>query len=204
LLIRDAAVDLKTTTGPQRHPALLQAVARELPRQGQIRVLEVGPGLVLKRLGKRARPGSPLRSMVKLVETLLRRLPLPLGWYESFEASEIIDALDPSRTGRLSLTVADINPKPLLAVKRQLGSRVECVNVDIAGDLAGRLPAESFDVVVALTVISRIPRERQPAALRNLTSLTKPGGLIAATAECDFDRREVEPTDSEGLFRRTA
>jgi hypothetical protein len=201
---READVDLKTTTGPQRHPTLLQAVAQQLPPQAQIRVLEVGPGLVLKRLGRWAGPGSPLKPVVKVIETFLRRLPLPLGWYESFETAEIIAALDPSGAGRLSMTVADINPKPLLAVKHQLGPGVDCVNVDIAGDLAGRLPAESFDVVVALTVISRIPLERRPAAVRNLTHLAKPGGLIAATAECDFDRRDVEPIGTDGLFRRLA
>jgi hypothetical protein len=196
-------MDMKTTTFPDRHTRLLRAAAEEDRRSDRVRVLEVGPGLVLRRPAMKAQLGTPLRRIARYPENLLRRLPFPDSWYESYETWEIVDAFDPQRTGRALVTVVDINPKPLRIVQRMHGDSVTCIRADIAGDLRDIAPS-GFDVVIALAVVGRIPPTLRPRAKKNLVGLTSPGGLIATTADATFDEDgvHVERLGFPGLYRR--
>jgi len=195
-------IELKTTTYPRRYAPVLAAAAERAPQAQSI--LEIGPGLALKGFGMRTRREAPLRQLAKAGESLLRRLPFPDSWYESFETSEILDVFDPDHSGRTAITVIDINPKPLRAIQRIHGAAVKCVKLDFGRRSKELARLGPFDVVIALAVIGRIPEETRGTAVDNLISVTKPGGLIVTSHECDFEdrARDVEPTEVSGLFRR--
>lgn len=195
-------MDLKTTTYPGRNLPILAAAAKLAPDARTI--LEIGPGLALKGFGWRTRRGAPLRHLARVAESVLRRLPLPESWYESFETAEIRDAFDPERSGRAAITVVDINPRPLRVIRRTHGDAVRCVNLDFGSRSEDLIRLGRFDVVVALAVIGRIPEEKRSIATGNLLDVTSIGGLIVTSHETGFGNRagEVEATGIPWLFRR--
>ncbi len=195
-------MDLKTTTFVGRNVGLLQTAADMVPRAGRVRVLEVGPGLAVRRLGRLAAPGRPFRTIFKWAETLARRLPLPDRWYENYESEEIIAAFG---RDRVDLTVVDINPRSLEIIAGQLAPfPVATIEADLgtfdpqAAGLAGQ-----FDVVIALAMLGRILQtEPRLRAAATLIALARPGGLVV---ENGHDLRKfgpVEATSHPHIYRR--
>lgn len=198
-------MDVKTTTYPARNVALLKAAADSM-RQRPIAIVEVGPGMVLKGLGTRFRPRQFLWPAVKVLETLLRRVPFPDSWYDSYETSEILGVFDPGGSDRVTVTVVDINPKPLRVIRRKLGAAaVACRNLDIAGNEIGADLKGAFDVAIAFAAIERVPVNRQGLAAGNLVGMLKVGGLLAtsATQLIDAGGYEMESIGTNGLYRKT-
>ena len=197
-------MDLKTTTYPERNTALLEAAAAR-NTQVPAAVVEIGPGLVLKGFGTKVRRGQAVWPVIKIAESLLRRLPFPLGWYDSFETGEILDAFDPDRSGQAEVTVVDINPKPLSVLEQKHGGSVRCVKADIAGDLDDRGLAGTFDVAIAFAAIERVSVDQQGRAAGNFVGMLKTGGLVATSATELVERYgRVEPIGIEGLYRKIA
>lgn len=194
-------MDLKTTTFLGRNVELLHAVAEMAPSASRLRILEVGPGLAVRRLGRLSAPGRPLRTLFKGIETLARRLPLPDRWYENYESQEIIEAFG---RDRVEMTILDINPRTLAVIKDQLAPfPVTTIVVDLsamdpeATGLAGR-----FDIVVALAMLGRIQPVPRPRAAAALIACGKSGGLIV---ENEFDLRTFGPvarTEHPHIYRR--
>ena len=194
-------MDLKTTTFVGRNVGLLQTVADMAPKATRLRVLEVGPGLAVRQLGRLASPGRPFRTMFKGIETLTRRLPLPDRWYENYESGEIIATFG---RARIELTVLDINPRSLAVIREQL---TPFPVATIVADLAAMDPGEiglagKFDVVIALAMLGRIQPAPRPTAAANLIACARPGGLVV---ENGFDLTAfaaVERTSHPHVYRR--
>ncbi|MCW5715100.1 MAG: class I SAM-dependent methyltransferase [Bauldia sp.] len=193
-------MDLGTTTYAGRHRRLLEGLAALAPA-GPLRVLEVGPGLAVRGLGRLASRGVPGRAVFKGLETLVRRLPLPDGAYENYETEDLLAAFG---RGRVDLTLLDINPRSLAVIAANLAPlRVTTVNADLADAALPRRPelAGRFDVIVALSTIGRIPEERRQAAADNLVRLARPGGLVAEDTG-RFAGGPLQRTSCENVFRR--
>lgn len=171
-------MDLGTTTYAGRHRGLLASLAAIAP-DGPLRILEVGPGLAVRGLGRLAARGIPGRSLFKAIETLVRRLPLPDRAYENYETEDLLAAFGRQR---IDLTILDINPRSLAVIAGNLAPlRVATVTADLSDPALARRSdlVGSFDVIIALATIGRIPLERRAAAALNLVRLTRPGGLVA-------------------------
>lgn len=171
-------MELQTTTYAGRHRLLLERLASLAPK-GRLRILEAGPGLAVRGLGRLAARGVPGRPLFKAVETLVRRLPLPDGAYENYETREILDAFG---RDRVDLTLLDINPRSLAVISGNLAPfPVTTVTADLADPALAlrRELAAGFDVVIALATVGRVPETLRAAAAENLVRLTRPGGLIA-------------------------
>jgi len=195
-------MDLATTTYAGRHRRLLERLATLAP-PGRLRILEVGPGLAVRGLGRLAARGAPGRAVFKGVETLVRRLPLPDGAFENYETEDLLEAFG---RDRVDLTLLDINPRALSVVAANLVPfAVTTVRADLADPAlpAHRELARPFDLVVALATLGRIPEGRRAAAALNLVRLTRPGGLVAEDTGLTAAGGLVRATDCEHVFRRT-
>ena len=194
-------MDLKTTTFVGRNIALLHAAAEMVPPAGRLRILEVGPGLAVRRLGRLSAPGRPFRRTFKGIETLARRLPLPDRWYENYESGEIIEAFG---RDRVDLTILDINPRSLAVIKEQLApfpvttlvANLAVIDPD-AANLAGR-----FDIVIALATLGRIQPVPRPRAAAALIACAKRGGLIVENEFVLGTFGPVERTKHPHIYRR--
>lgn len=197
-------MELRTTTYQGRHVALLERAASLVarpPGRG-LRIVEAGPGLAVKHLGRMARLGSPLRPVAKGIETLVRRLPLPDSWLENYETAEIIAAFGSDAR----VTVVDINPRTVAILGRRFASRgVTGVNADLASPdfLATAGLTLPYDVAIALSTLGRIPPERQAAAARNLAAAVAPGGLVLEDMVDMTLHGPLEPLGG-GIYRRRA
>lgn len=194
-------MDLATTTYAGRHRRLLGRLASLAPA-GRLRILEVGPGLAVRGLGRLAARSVPGRAVFKGIETLVRRLPLPDGAYENYETEDLLSAFG---RDRLDLTLLDINPRSLSVIAANLAPlAVTTVTADLADPALTlrREFAHTFDVVVALATIGRIPEGRRPAAAANLARLTRPGGLVAEDTGLTAAAGLVQATDCEHVYRR--
>ncbi|MCC6735303.1 MAG: class I SAM-dependent methyltransferase [Bauldia sp.] len=196
-------MDLRTTTYAGRHRHLLERLAALAPK-GPLRILECGPGLAVRGLGRLSSRGVPGRPLFKGIETLVRRLPLPDGAYENYETGELLAAFG---RDRVDLTLLDINPRSLAVISANLAPyRVRTVIADLA-DPATPLRRElegGFDVVLALATIGRIPEPRRDAAAENLLRLTRPGGLVVEDTGRIARSDAASATEAEFVFRRAA
>lgn len=195
-------MDLATTTYAGRHRDLLERLAALAPA-GRIRVLEAGPGLAVRGLGRLAARGTPGRLLFKSIETLVRRLPLPNAAYENYETEDLLAAFG---RDRVNLTLLDINPRSLAVIEANLAPfPVTAVTADLADAALTRRPelARPFDIVIALATIGRIPVERRAAAADNLVRLARPGGLVVMDTGHVIPGGPIEATDREHIFRRT-
>lgn len=195
-------MDLKTTTYAGRHRGLLANLAAIAP-DGPLRILEVGPGLAVRGLGRLAARGVPGRSVFKGIETLVRRLPLPDGAYENYETEDLLAAFGHQR---VDLTILDINPRSLAVIAGNLAPlKVATVTADLSDPALGRRHdlAGSFDVIIALATIGRIPPERRAAAALNLVLMTRPGGLVAEDTGLVSAIEGMTATGCDQVSRRT-
>jgi SAM-dependent methyltransferase len=126
---------------------------------------------------------------------------MPDAWYENYEAHELVQALAGLP---LNLTVIDINPKVVRVIAKDMPDRkVTTAVADLGVDRPASLQPlrGKFDLVVALTVIGRMPERLFGNAYANIVSLVKPGGLLLATG--DFPKTECEPVPGlSGFYRR--
>lgn len=177
-------MDLKTTTRPNRHAEQFREARRLLDLERfdrPIEVLEVGPGLAVKFLGRLAEEGRPAWDLVKRIETGVRRIPMPDACYESYETGELLAALHglPVR-----LTILDINPRVLRIVRQaHAGIPIETVVADLGEERpASLLPLYGrFDLVVANAVLARVGNPGRNNACEAIRSLVKPGGILLGT-----------------------
>ena len=169
-------MELKTTTFPQRNFAGFREARRllELAPGQTITVLQAGPGLAVRFLGR-------LGGAWRLLERVVRRLPLPDSFFESYETADLLGAFDGID---VRLTIVDVNPRPLNVIAGQLRSAdLRTIIVDLGAPLSPQLAplAGTFDMVVAMAVVGRIsPKERRQRAAANLAMLARQGGLIFA------------------------
>ena len=109
-------MDLKTTTRPRRSVAafhVLRSLLRQPPGGHPLEILNVGPGLAVKYLGRLSAEAVPGWDFFRRIEAGVRRVPMPDGFFESYETGELLTALAglPVR-----LTVTDINPRVVRVV----------------------------------------------------------------------------------------
>ncbi len=179
--MRIAAMDLRTTTRPNRNIDLFRTARTLLSagdRERPIAIIEVGPGLAVKHLGRLADQKYPLWDFVRRIESGIRRIPMPDGCYESYETRELCASLSGLQ---IRVTILDINPRVVRIVK--------AINADlpiepVVADLGAEVPTGfsafvgRYDLVVANAVLVRIPVSRRETARRNLLSLAAPHGLV--------------------------
>ncbi len=181
-------MDFETTTFQGRNVRLLAAARDALgATEGRrLRILQIGPGLSVRYLGRWQAEGSLLRPLFKGTETLVRRLPLPNSWYENYESAEILDTFGRER---VDLTILDVNPRVVeIVAANLLPTRVSPFAGNF-GDPAVDWPARlggDFDVVVALAVLHRIASpDWRRRAVADIAAMTRPGGVIAENTQ-DF------------------
>jgi len=178
----------KTTTFPRRRTAVLADIAGLLPPPGPepLEVLEIGPGLALKGIGRHNDWGG--LKLIKRLETALRRIPFPDSFYENFETTEILASFGERP---VNLTLLDVNAKLLRVIKANMApAAVNTVAGDlgIAGNPAFARLQGRFDVVFCFATIGRVPGETGRAnARRNVASFLKPGGLLASDAGLAYE-----------------
>ena len=196
-------MDLKTTTLPARHTELFRQ-ARSLLAAGHgkapLHVLEAGPGLAVKYLGRLSARSVPANDIFKRIETGVRRVPWPDAFYESYEPGDLLRALDglPVR-----LTVLDVNPRVLRVISRlPLQQPVKTVRADLSQAEPESLKPlyGTFDLVVAMAVIGRVKWHGRDNARTNLRRLARLGGIILG--EVDSPARDHAVIPGHPLFYR--
>ncbi|MGV8838681.1 MAG: hypothetical protein ACWA6X_00090 [Bauldia sp.] len=196
-------MQLQTTTYAGRHKRLLAQIASLAP-PGRLRILECGPGLAVRGLGRLSSRGVPGRPLFKGIETLVRRLPLPDGAYENYETGELLDAFG---RDRVHLTLLDVNPRSLTVISANLAPyRVATVTADLADPATPLRPdlADGFDVVIALATVGRIPDDRRDSAAQNLLRLTRPGCIVVEDTGRIGRSSEATTVGIEHVFRKAA
>lgn len=189
---------LNTTTFPRRNVVGFGQV-RELlePLAGRsLSILEAGPGLAVRYLGR--------FHSLRPVERLVRRLPLPDTFYESYETDDLLQVFSGAD---IRLTLLDVHPRPLRVISAQSPASVRTIVADLGAPMPAALGQlkGSFDLVVALALIGRIATEQQrKLATETLASLVKPGGLIFAN-QGDFAAAGCVPSHGlRAIFRKVA
>ena len=170
-----------------------------------VRVLQVGPGLAVRYLGRFTGNGVIGRPIFKGLEALLRRLPMPDALYENYESTEIIEVFG---NRAVELTVFDINPKSLKVVAANLtpfGIKVEPVTGDITETgLIDRLKlADRYDVVVALNMVLRVADHLKENAAGNLIAAAAPGGLVVENSLAQHRLEGLQSTDYTAVYRKS-
>ncbi|MFQ5439177.1 MAG: hypothetical protein ACE5DK_10170 [Paracoccaceae bacterium] len=196
-------LDVKTTTFVNRNLKLFQFVADQVldPASRGLRVLEIGPGMAVRGMGRYNHFGK--WRPVKRLETAIRRLPLPLGCYENYETEEILGVFS-----RFSprLTVADISRKSLDVIRRNIENGLEeTVELDLTDNGSDALNGlqHRFDLVICLATIVRIPQDLKPRAIRNLAGFCAPGAVVIT--EQDMTAEGLKPiTGHARAFRKPA
>jgi hypothetical protein len=161
---------IPTTTRPRRSDFRpLRAFLESRIGKSQFEVLDVGPGLAVKYIGRLCAEDVPGWEIFRRAETAIRRLPLPERWFESYEPGEILEALDGLP---VHMTVIDIVPLVVRTVARSYPA------VDaMMGDLKTFAPGRQFDAVVARHMLGRIGEGRAYAE-SNLRRLVAPDGFL--------------------------
>src|SRR3990172_9163123 len=110
-------MDLKTTTRPNRHARFLflRSLLGTGPDAGPIEVMNVGPGLAVKYLGRLAAQNILARDIFRWIETGVRRVPMPDAFFESYETGELLQTLEALP---IRLTILDVNPRVLRIVRK--------------------------------------------------------------------------------------
>jgi len=128
----------------------------ELVSKGEsIDVLVIGPGAVLNTAMLAEKPGVIPGKFQKKVESLVRKLPLPVRLYASFECLEIVDALKAADL-KPRLTILDRSGRVLDIA----GRSVESLAPDLVqSTLNRRVPdlSRRFALVVCCNVLYHIP-----------------------------------------------
>lgn len=200
-------MELQTTTHRGRSVGTLRAAAALVETGDRpVRVLQVGPGLAVRYLGRLTGEGTRGRAFFKGLEALVRRLPLPDALYENYESGEIADVFAPRR---IELTVVDINPKSLGVVAadlRPFGIAVTPVVGDVTeGGLVERLGlAGRFDAVVALNMVLRVREELKDRAAANLVAAAAPGGIVVENSLAQERLAGLETTTYRAVYRKPA
>ena len=197
-------MDLGTTTYSGRHSKLLKDAAELVMKPGErpLRILEIGPGLSVRWLGRVGGKPAFVRAILKGVETAVRRLPLPDSCFENYESDEILTAFGRQRS---ELSLMDINPRPL----RVIGQNPK---IPLASKLTADLTKlqlepshpqfEAFDVVVALTTLARIPVDGRSLAAANVAAMTRGGGWVIADGNAIEREPSLQATDVGNLFQK--
>lgn len=200
-------MQLQTTTHRGRSIGTLRAAAELVDVAGRpVRVLQVGPGLAVRYLGRLTGEGVTGRPFFKGLEALIRRLPMPDALYENYESGEIVEVFGPRP---VELTVIDINPKSLSVIAGHLtpfGITVTPVVGDITEiGLVDRLGlAERFDVVVALNMVLRVADKLKDRAAANLVEAAMAGGIVVENSLAQSRLGGVQPTNYRAVYRKPA
>jgi len=195
-------LNVKTTTFVNRNLGLFKTVADTVldPTQASLRILEVGPGMAVRGVGRINHIGK--WKVVKRFETVLRRLPMPTWCYENYETEELLRVFDPFSP---HLTVADISRKSLDVIRRNITENLdETVRLDLSdadSDALVKLK-NRFDLVICLATIVRVPKKSQAQAKRNLASFCAPGAIVIT--EQDMTTEGLEAVDtSNHVFKKS-
>jgi hypothetical protein len=176
-------LDFKTTTRPFRNAEALRqasALLADRPTSAPLHILEVGPGLAVKGLGRMLTPATPARRILRAAETFLRRVPMPDRFFENYETLELLQIF---AAWPVRLTVIDINPRVLRIIAANLSDvALETRTADLSQADNPTLAAfrGKFDVTVAFSILSRIPTAARDIAVAHLRNVTRPGGLVLA------------------------
>lgn len=185
---------LNTTTYRNRRPGRFRQLAQETADIDSPTIIDIGPGGVIKGFEPLIRPGSPIRFVAKLLESLLRRLPfLPL---ESFEPFEIYEAFEQRKP---TLFAVDIHPRIAGNVERQSGGRIK----GLVHNLAKGPVNPQGDIVICCAVFPNNEGTMQDMA-HNIVRSVKPGGYLFLPPLAYKDLMENEPVKqvNEGLYQR--
>ncbi len=174
----------KTTTRPWRNAGKIDSLTRYLQATGQRqpKILEIGPGMAVRYLGRLGRFQSPFGVLGKIEIGIRAVVPLPMWAYESYETGEILDKLSQSGIAGAALSVFDCNPTVLRLVGATYGKRIDLLQrADLAryplnclGALAG-----TFDAVFATAVIKRLgSRPARLSAAKNIIALCRPNAIV--------------------------
>ena len=197
-------MDLGTTTYAGRHSKLFKDAAELVVGPGgrPLQILEIGPGLSVRWLGRVSGKPAFIRIILKGVETVVRRLPLPDSCFENYESEEILTAFGRQRS---ELSLMDVNPRPL----RVIGQNPKIpVAAKLTADLTalqlepGHPQFEAFDVVVALTTLARIPVDKRARAAENIAAMTRRGGWVLADGNAITREPSLQPTDVGNLSQK--
>jgi len=178
----------KSTTRPNRNTEKIAAMALELKRAGHSRpeVLNIGPGMALKYIGRLCEIRKPFHLFRRLEVGLRAALPMPSWAYEIYETPELLSIFNSIHGKDPVLRVMDFDATILATANRQFGRKVrEFILADLsqfANPDLGHLQCR-FDAVFVTAVIKRIacPKGRLYAA-QNILAMCKPGALITNTA----------------------
>jgi hypothetical protein len=199
-------LDFKTTTRPFRHAAALRqasALLGDRPSGAPLHILEVGPGLAVKGLGRMLTPATPPRRILRAAETFLRRVPMPDRCFENYETLELLQIF---AAWPVRLTLIDINPRVLRIIGanlRDVALDTRTADLSLADNPTLAALSGSFDVTVAFSILSRIPTiAGREVAVAHLRNMTRPGGLILAN-DHDVSATDCRRlADSEVIYRK--
>ena len=179
---------LNTTTYRNRRPGRFLELAELTSDIESPVVIDIGPGGVIKGFEPLIRPGSPIRFVAKLIESLLRRLPfLPL---ESFEPFEILQAFEQRNPIMIAV---DIHPRIAHNVEKQSDGRIR----GLVHNLAKGPVATPGDVVICCAVFPNNEGTMQDMA-HNIVRSVKPGGYLFLPPHSYAELMENEPVKPVG------
>ncbi len=179
---------LNTTTYRNRRPGRFLELAKLTADITSPVILDIGPGGVIKGFEPLIRPGSPIRFVAKIIESLLRRLPFfPL---ETFEPIEILQAFEKSNPDMIAV---DIHARITDTVEKQSGGRIRGLVHNVA-----KGPIETpGDIVICCAVFPNNEGTLQDMA-HNIVCSVKPGGFLFLPPLSYAELMKAEPVKLVG------
>lgn len=189
---------------PEVRPETADILARAkalLPRSSADRpliVLQVGVVLAL-----RSHPPSPAGWRRRMLDRLLRRLPLPGAWLCDLASARIVRVLADQS---FRLTIVDDSPRALRVAQQTAGSdAADIIRADIgmADPVALRPLRGAFDIVIAAgEPLRRSDGERAARMARNLAALARPDGLVVERHDLLSAAPEMTLADFPSIYRK--
>lgn len=194
----------KSTTRPKRKARAIANLNSLLSgHSGTLNVVEIGPGLAVRYLGRLSGAGWPGGLFRRLEVGVRAALPMPQWGYEIYETGELLQTL--GGCGQLKLSVLDFDATILKVAKRQHGELLDALilaDLSIFPNPVLLSHYGKYDAVFENAVIKRIPKNPgRVNAARNLIALTKPGGIITSCARDFLDAGCVPTSERKGFCR---
>ncbi|MFT5112322.1 MAG: SAM-dependent methyltransferase [Parasphingorhabdus sp.] len=190
-----------TSTAKYRNDAVIERLFnlyqdRCVESSRTVKILEIGPGACTKYFGEN-------HWGQRIVDKIVRRLPLPFNCYESYETS-LLRTTAFKHGFYPSITVVDISKKVLRIVRS--GNEFEDVRF-LQRDIceSPRFIGHDFDMVICLNVLMHLRHRETPEAKKghhHVIDLCRPGGLIAASPLRVFHNNQNVTPIEDLLYKR--
>jgi hypothetical protein len=178
----------KSTTRPERNINKIRLMADAISKRHITNpaILEIGPGMAIRYLGRLSRIKKPFELFRRIEVGLRAVLPLPHQAYEIYETAEILSIFGSLPSVDASLSLLDFDETILATARCQFSNSLcDLILADLSLSANEHLTSlhGKYDAIFVTAVIKRISTaEGRMNAARNIVAMAKPGAILTNSA----------------------